>query len=109
MATGSVNPFTPNGPTQTMSVTSSSSAVTVPPCDAVLVYNGGTVDCFVAIAASDQTAPTAVTSTSMPVPKGTRQLVGMPGVAGSNQVTQLAAVATSATTLYVTPGVGTEY
>ena len=109
MSTGAVNPFTPCGPTQTVSVTGTNSSITVPQCDAVLIYNAGTADVFVVTAASDQSAPTASTSTSMPVPKGSRQLVGMPGVAGSNPVTQLGLISGSANTVYVTPGNGTQY
>lgn len=113
MSTGSVNPFTPSQPTQSATPSASAnSLMTFNQCDALLVYNSGTVDITLALfPATDEAVTGTPITNGMPIPKGTRQLVGVAGVAGSNPQLQVALLSVTGTagTIYVTPGLGTQY
>lgn len=116
MSTGSVTPFTPNGQTIAIAVSTTSQAVSFEPCDALLLFNNNTSTVFVAIGtdASPPTAAVPSTSTpgSMPIPPNSQVLIGVRGAVGgeANPITQLAAVTTSGgADLYVTPGLGTQH
>jgi hypothetical protein len=112
MSTGAVTPFTPNQPTQLITLSASSQLITFGPCDAVLLYNtSATIPVFITIENfSDAATMAASLTTGMPVPPATQMLLGVPGVTGvgSTQSLALAAIATGAgPVLYVTPGLGT--
>ena len=116
MSTGSVTPITPNG--TTLNVTPSSAAnslVTVPQCDAVWVYNSGTVLVFVQTATLETPfSATPVITGGLPIPPGVGMLIGMPGVSGNNsypsrQVAVLAAAIGTAGPIYITPVLGTQH
>jgi hypothetical protein len=110
VSTGSVNPITPNGPTQLINAGTANATVTFNQCDALYLYNGGTADVFVATGNAGQTV-VASTTASFPVPHGQVILLGTPGVVGvdSAPITQLGAItATGTSNLYVTPVLGTQ-
>jgi hypothetical protein len=109
MSTGAIVPFTPNQPTQNLTVSGTSQTLTFNPCDALLIYNSGAAVAFVAISNFADAASLAVTATNgLPIPAGAQMLLGVPGVVGvsTSQPLVVAAIGTSGT-LYVTPGLGT--
>lgn len=118
MATGSVSPFSPlTGGTVSIAVTTTSAEVTIPPCDAVLITNSGTVTAFVRLGPADlsgQVTLTASATADTPVLSGTQMLLGTGGLGGGTfggitHVPAIAAVtATGTATLYITPGHGTQ-
>ena len=111
MSTGAVVAFTPNQPTRQIAATSTSGMVSFNPCDAILVYNAGTVLAFTQLQQGGTTT-VATTAAGQPIPPGGSVLIGTPGVIGidSKPITQMAAItAASTTTLYVTPGSGTQH
>ncbi len=115
MSTGSVAPFVPTQPTQSVAPSNTTNSLfTFNQCDSLLIWNAGTVLCFGAFGNSitqQGTSPAIVGG--FPIPPTTLMLVGVPGEIGNqaNPTNQLAilASASSAGTVYVTPGLGTQH
>lgn len=107
MATGSVNPFSPQDhATQVIAATTTSQQVEIGECDAVLVYNSGTTLAFIRLVSANlganDTAP-AVVNEDLPLPAGVQMLLS------ANQIGAVAAIMSSSTAnIYVTPGNGTQ-
>ena len=105
--------FTPQQPTQAVSPSNTAnSIVQFNPCEALLLYNSGNTVIFVTLGNSLETfATTPALAGGMPIPQGAQMIVGVPGVAGSNPVSQLSllSAAAGAGTVYITPGSGTQH
>jgi hypothetical protein len=84
MSTGSVNAFTPTQPTQNATPSASAnSLLAFNPCDALMLYNSGSVLVFGALAtASDSYEATPAITGGFPIPPSATLLVGCPGVVG---------------------------
>src|ERR1700677_3553916 len=101
MTTGSVNPFTPTQPTQVATPgAAANSLMSFNQCDALLIYNSGTVLVFVGFAtATNPYAATPIVSGGVPIPAGAQVLLGVPGVIGNNSdpVNQIALLSATGT------------
>ena len=125
MSTGAVVPFTPAQPTQMLGVTATSQALAFVPDDVLLIYNAGANDIFITLGESTTGLTAVIPTSGTPqngfwVKAGTMMIVGTPsggtfvpsGQGGSppQRISALAAIAAVAgpTSLYFTPGAGTE-
>jgi hypothetical protein len=114
MSTGSVSPFSPNGPTQLLTVTGTSQSVTFPACDALLFYNAGTVVMFIQFGEAGQNltaiAPTVGTPQPVtPIPPGMQVLLGTGYFGPGQNDVEVAVVGSTSGPMYITPGLGTQH